>query len=303
MALTTNRPKKTTLHKKRQASHHKRSKHYMKAYWPYIPILAVLGLGLVVNTVWNRSAVLGAERNFTSVSLLQSTNDQRATSHEAPLTLNEQLTQAAQAKAEDMVRQNYWAHNSPDGKTPWTFITSSGYQYQAAGENLAYGFSGSSETVAGWMNSTEHRANILNASYHDVGFGVASAPDFLGHGEQTVVVAEYGEPVASVADISFDVNNPQTTNGQVKPATTELKATPVSRIQVLSGGNASWSMLAVTALLGAALAIFIIRHSLQIHRAVSKGEEFVAKHPWFDVAVAVIATLSFLLTRTSGLVR
>lgn len=298
MALAT-KTKKPTTFKKRQADHHKRGKHYMKAYWPYIPILAVIGLGLVVNTVWNKSSVLGAERNFSAVSLLSETNERRTSAHEASLTLNEQLTAAAQAKAEDMIKQNYWEHTSPDGKTPWTFVTGAGYQYQAAGENLAYGFSGASETVVGWMNSKEHRANILNASYTEVGFGVASSPDFLGTGQQTVVVAEYAQPVSSVANISFDVKNP---NPQVKPASTELAAKPVSRIQVLSGGNASWSMLAVSAIFGAALALFVIRHSLQIHRAVSKGEEFVAHHPKFDIAIAVVAVLGFLLTRTSGLI-
>jgi uncharacterized protein YkwD len=301
MALTTSRPKKTTHTRKRQAKHHKRGKHYMKAYWPYIPILAVMGLGLIINTAWNKTSVLGAARNFSSSRLLSATNEQRTNAHEAPLNLNAQLSAAAQAKAEDMIKNDYWAHNSPDGKTPWTFITGSGYQYQAAGENLAYGFSGANQTVVGWMNSTEHRDNILNASYQDVGFGVASTPDYQGKGPQTIVVAEYGQPTAAVANISFNVDNQNTS--QVKPATTELEAKPVSRVQLLSGGNASWSMLAVSAVFGAAVAIFVIRHSLQIHRAVSKGEEFVAHHPWFDIAVAVIATLGFLLTRTGGLIR
>ena len=107
----------------------------------------------------------GIKSDFSRSVLLNDTNAQRAGQKQAPLTLDPQLTAAAQAKAEDMATSNYWAHNSPDGKTPWTFISASGYQYQTAGENLAYGFSSASDTVTGWMNSPEHRANILNADY------------------------------------------------------------------------------------------------------------------------------------------
>jgi hypothetical protein len=71
-----------------------------------------------------------------------------------------------------MAARDYWSHNTPDGQTPWSFITAAGYNYQTAGENLAYGFSTASDTVTGWMNSTEHRANILNGKFKELGVGV-----------------------------------------------------------------------------------------------------------------------------------
>src|SRR5206468_12650742 len=119
------------------------------------------------------------------------------------LTIDPQLAAAAQAKARDMVAGNYWSHTSPAGKTPWTFISAAGYQYQQAGENLAYGFASADDTEAAWMNSAEHRANILETSYQNVGFGVAQSPNYQGQGAETIVVAEYGQPVPAAANITF----------------------------------------------------------------------------------------------------
>ena len=305
MALAT-RPKPTTSTRKRQAQHHRRSKRYMKPYWPYLPMLMIVGVGLAVNSLWAQpSNVLGAASSFTSASLLAETNQDRTEAGQPSLTLDPELSAAAQAKAQDMVIHNYWAHNSPAGQTPWNFITASGYQYQAAGENLAYGFSDASDTVKGWMNSPEHRANILSADYQNVGFGVAQSPNYQGQGPETIVVAEYGQPVAAAANISFQVpataaNAP---TGDVRGAQTELSARPVSRIQVLTGGQAAWATLAAGALAGAALAIFITRHSLRLHRVLVRGESFISHHPMLDIAVTFIFTAGFVLTRTSGIIR
>src|SRR6185436_5689145 len=69
-----------------------------------------------------------------------------------------------------------------------------GYNYSSAGENLAYGYPTSAEAVTGWMNSPGHRANMLNGTFSEVGFGFANSANFNGSGEETVVVAEYGAP-------------------------------------------------------------------------------------------------------------
>ncbi len=298
MALAT-RPKPTAHHKKRQGAHHRHSKNYLKAYWPYIPMLGIVGLGIAINSFWyGQQQVLGAHNDYSSNSLLNLTNATRSKAEEPALTLSPQLTAAAQAKANDMVSHDYWSHNSPDGQTPWTFITAAGYNYQLAGENLAYGFTNASATVTGWMNSPEHRANILNAQYQNVGFGIASSPNFQGKGPVTVVVAEYAEPVGSVANITFTVPDhaPQTTS-------TELSAKPVARIQLLTGGRATWSALALSAIAGAALTLFLIRHGFRLRRLITQGEMFVVHHPLLDITFVFIFTAGFVLTRASGIIR
>lgn len=303
MAIAT-RPKRTTSHKKRAGKHHKHSKPYLKAYWPYIPMLLVIGAGIMVNSILSQGAVLGVSSNLASSYLIGETNKNRSEAHQSPLTINPQLNAAAQAKADDMAKHNYWSHTSPEGKTPWSFISASGYQYKVAGENLAYGFSDASAVVSGWMNSPEHRDNILNSGYQDVGFGIATAPNFQGKGPQTIVVAEYGAQTDAVANITFSVpETAQNSPANVKGDSTEVGAQPVSRIQTLTGGNASWSTLAVAALAGAAFALFIVRHSLRLHRMLSRGEAFVVHHPKLDLVIVIIFTAGFVLTRTSGIIR
>lgn len=133
--------------------------------------------------------VLGYATNVTVGDLHTLSNQQRNANGVAALTLNSQLNSAATAKANDMIAKNYWAHNAPDGTTPWAFIGASGYSYTVAGENLAKDFNTSSGVVTGWMNSAGHRANILNGSYYDVGYGVVNGV-LLGS-ETTLVVAMY----------------------------------------------------------------------------------------------------------------
>ena len=117
-------------------------------------------------------SVLGISTNISSEELLLLTNKQREGSNVAPLALNGELSQAASKKAEDMFNYDYWAHNSPTGKTPWVFIRASGYNYVYAGENLARGFVSTEDVVKAWMASPDHKANMLSSNYNDVGFAV-----------------------------------------------------------------------------------------------------------------------------------
>ena len=135
----------------------------------------------------NFPSVLGISANITSEQLLLLTNQKRQENGLPPLVLNSQLSQAALSKAEDMFVQDYWAHNAPDGKTPWVFIKNAGYNYVYAGENLARGFESTGDVVNAWMASPKHRENVLFKNYSDVGFAVK-----IGKlkGEDTVLVVE-----------------------------------------------------------------------------------------------------------------
>jgi uncharacterized protein YkwD len=105
-----------------------------------------------------------------------------------PLKLNRRLSRAARRHSRDMVRRDYFAHDSPDGATVVGRIRRSGYLRGArswtVGENLAWGTGRRSTPRAitkGWMNSAGHRANILSRSFRDIGIGVAlGAPGVTG---------------------------------------------------------------------------------------------------------------------------
>lgn len=140
--------------------------------------------------------VLGYATNVNTSELLSLSNAKRSSSGLASYSKSVRLTQAAQAKANHMIADDYWAHYAPDGTTPWSFIDNAGYSYARAGENLAYGFATSSGVVEGWMDSPAHKANVLDGSFVHVGFGIANGENFQG-GKNTVIVALYGEPVVA----------------------------------------------------------------------------------------------------------
>lgn len=134
--------------------------------------------------------VLGFATDIRVEQLLAATNAKRAETGLNPLILDGRLSRAAALKAQDMFTNNYWAHNSPVGKTPWEFVTAAGYRYRVAGENLAKNFSVSSGVVDAWMASPTHRDNIMRGDYKDIGFAVVNG--VLGGEETTLVVQMFG---------------------------------------------------------------------------------------------------------------
>ena len=89
----------------------------------------------------------------------------------SPLKENWELSRVARYKSQDMLDRGYFAHNSPTYGTPFQMIRSFGLSFRTAGENIAKGYSTPQAVVNGWMNSSGHRANILNASYTQIGVG------------------------------------------------------------------------------------------------------------------------------------
>ena len=132
-------------------------------------------------------SVLGVSSDITAEKLLVLTNQVRVKNGLSPLSMDSELLTAAGEKADDMFLQNYWAHNAPDGKTPWVFIKGAGYNYVYAGENLARGFDSTDSVINAWMASPTHRSNVLSQNYQDVGFAVKKGKL---NGEETILVVE-----------------------------------------------------------------------------------------------------------------
>ncbi len=137
-------------------------------------------------------SILGYASNITPEQVIELTNQKRLESGLKPLTINGKLNEAAQRKAGDMFAFDYWSHNSPSGRDPWSFFREVGYKYQYAGENLARDFMNSSSVVDAWMNSPTHRDNILNSHYQETGLAVVNGT--LDGVETTLVVQLFGTP-------------------------------------------------------------------------------------------------------------
>jgi uncharacterized protein YkwD len=109
-----------------------------------------------------------------AVQVLQLTNSERAKAGCKALTVSSKLTTAAQAHSADMAKNNYFAHDSQDGTSPFERIKQAGYNFRAAAENIAYGQPTAASVMDAWMNSPGHKANILNCTYTQIGVGYAT---------------------------------------------------------------------------------------------------------------------------------
>ncbi|MEI5906753.1 CAP domain-containing protein [Bacillus spongiae] len=99
------------------------------------------------------------------------TNAERAKQGLAPLTLDTKLSSVAKEKSNDMQQNGYFDHNSPKYGSPFEMMKSFGITYYAAAENIAKGQSSPEAVVNAWMNSSGHRANILNPNLTHIGVG------------------------------------------------------------------------------------------------------------------------------------
>lgn len=192
---------------------------HLDALFCYVFAFAVFNVGIQ----WfhrSRPDVLGYATDIRIEHLFTDTNMKRANAGLTALRINDSLSAAAAQKARDMFVKNYWAHFSPDGKSPWDFVTAAGYRYAIAGENLAKNFSTSQSVVDAWMASPTHRENIMKPQYRDIGFAIVNG--VLNGEETTLVVQMFGTTGYDLADAS-------------KPAPvvsgSSVKATSVSTVQ------------------------------------------------------------------------
>ncbi|MFI5212535.1 MAG: CAP domain-containing protein [Candidatus Saccharimonadales bacterium] len=170
--------------------------HLIRRYGLAVVVVLVIGLQVGYNFS-TTGRVLGQKEAIATTDLLADTNTQRVANQLAPLQLDAKLSQAAFLKGQDMFAKQYWAHQAPDGTTPWHWFNQAGYNYAFAGENLAKNFTTADGATVAWMASPEHRANILDVNYTQVGFAVVDGS--LDGKPASIIVALYGEPVSAIA--------------------------------------------------------------------------------------------------------
>lgn len=173
--------------------------HLIRRYGLGVVLVIVIGLQVGYNFS-TAGRILGAKQTISTADLLADTNTQRVSHNLPALQLSSDLSQAAFLKGQDMFAHQYWAHVSPDGTTPWHWFEVVGYNYSYAGENLAKDFTTADAATTAWMASTEHRANILDTNYTQVGFAVVDGT--LKGKPTTLIVALFGEPVTTLASVA-----------------------------------------------------------------------------------------------------
>ena len=146
------------------------SKKYVKAIYPNSS-----------NTTNNN----GNNQNNTQTSTMTSDekevfeliNKKRVENGLQALKIDDETQRVAKIKAEDMLKNNYFSHDSPVYGSPFDMLKSFKVTYKTAGENIA-GNSSNSGAVSAWMNSSGHRANILNSSFNYTGIGVVNGSKY-----------------------------------------------------------------------------------------------------------------------------
>lgn len=156
---------------------HEGNDHHPHAYRTAsaIALACVVGIILLVSAL--QTGYVQRSGSFLSSVLpsvlVDMTNENRVAQDLHGLKQNDTLARAAQMKAEHMAEKGYFAHDSPNGVTPWQWFQKAGYTYEHAGENLAVNFSDSTDVVQSWMESRLHRKNILETDFTEIGIATA----------------------------------------------------------------------------------------------------------------------------------
>ncbi len=126
------------------------------------------------NTSTTNTSTQAANEN----KVLELVNAERAKQGLKALQMDESLRNVARLKSQDMSKNKYFSHTSPTYGSPFDMLKKFGVSYKSAGENIAQGYKTPEAVVTGWMNSSGHRANILNAKFTHLGVGYEASGNY-----------------------------------------------------------------------------------------------------------------------------
>jgi uncharacterized protein YkwD len=154
----------------------------MKVFLSAVLLMAALAFPVV----GEESERLTSEINPESVIGLM--NHYRRQNQLPPLHAEPRLMKAAEDRMRDMEEMGFWAHESPEGRSPFFWLHFRSYRFRVAGENLARGFETNDLLVSSWMDSPGHRGNILGVEFHHVGVAVIEGATTGRYPGKSVVV-------------------------------------------------------------------------------------------------------------------
>jgi hypothetical protein len=240
-------------------SHHNAYRpHILRRPWLlffFATTLAVEGF-LVANLVVRQSSEVFLAAVVPG-ELIALTNDERTNDNLPAVKKNQLLTNAAQAKAEDMAAKGYFSHLGPDGKEPWSWITAAGYDYRFAGENLAVRFVDSSDVVKAWMASPSHRDNIVKPNYTEIGVGVANGV-YQGQ-PATYVVQYFASPQVVSVQPTLAASAGSALQAQIRTTLDGLQR-QLTRVVSDPGAATTWALGVIATLLIVAITFAFFLH-------------------------------------------
>jgi len=156
--------------------------------------IAKISISIAIFSIFafSSAAVYAEEAKLSTDAIIRLVNEARVSVGANKVLENRTLDEAAKQKAADMIKNGYFAHTSPDGKTPWYWFDKNSYDYIYAGENLAINFKNPQDQQRAWMESPLHKKNILNPKYEEI--GVASIQGMINGHISNVTVQLFGTP-------------------------------------------------------------------------------------------------------------
>ena len=124
-------------------------------------------------TIKPTAAPTGSTASAIEREVFDLVNAERARYGLSALTWADDLARVARGHSRDMIDRGFFDHTNPDGRSPFDRLRLAGISYRTAAENIAYGQRTPEAVMTAWMNSSGHRANILNASVKELGVGAA----------------------------------------------------------------------------------------------------------------------------------
>jgi uncharacterized protein YkwD len=185
------------------------------------------------------------------------------------------------------------------------------------------------------MNSPTHKANMLDNNFTEVGFGYANGTSYNNAGQETVVVAMYGQPQvlaasgyapapavpaptatptpAATPTTSTPSPSPAVPAAEAKPAAspvttdtpivTEPATKNVARVQSLTNGKLPWATFAVGLMTGLALTAILLRHAAGLRHLLRDGEKFIMHHALLDTVLVSLVLVGTYLSQATGFIK
>jgi len=149
----------------------------------------LIGCGLVLSDLFYTDTDL----ELKAKEVFDLTNEERRKAGLSILTWNDALAQSAADHCQDMIDRNYFAHETPEGIGPGARATAAGYEWSWIGENLAAGYFTAEQVMNGWMNSEDHKENILRPVFVELGVALRISPEGRVYWAQ-----EFGTPLSAL---------------------------------------------------------------------------------------------------------
>jgi uncharacterized protein YkwD len=154
----------------------------------FFSLPGIMGCGTDIGALYDDIT----DSNQVAQEVFDLTNEERVNAGLEELTWNDNLAQAAEDHCQDMIDRDYFDHYTPEGLSPGDRATAAGYEWLWIGENIAAGYASAEDVMVGWMNSEEHKENILRTQFTELGVGLR-----VSWSGRVYWAQEFGTPLSS----------------------------------------------------------------------------------------------------------